>query len=156
MFRATLITFLFGSALLFSACDSKRLYEENKEIPDGLWAASNKIDFHFTIPDSVTYYNVFINVRNASQYAYSNLYLFLTTTYPDGTTSKDTVNCLLQDPSGKWLGQGLGDLWDNRLFFKSTVKFRKPGDYKVEYEQAMRVDPLPMIMDVGLRVERVQ
>ena len=107
------------------------------------------------IPDTFTYYNVFINIRNASQYQFSNIYLFVTTTYPDGSTSKDTLDCPLQDPSGKWLGSGLGDLWDNRLLFKPSVKFRQAGKYTLQYEQAMRIDPLPMITDVGLRVERV-
>ena len=141
---------------LLQSCDSKRLYEENKEIPGGQWSSKNKINFEFTIPDTTTVYNVLINVRNASQYQFANLYLFVTTTYPDGKTSKDTLDCPLQDPTGKWLGKGIGDLWDNRLLFKPSVKFRQAGKYKLEYEQAMRVDPLPMITDVGLRVERVQ
>ena len=141
---------------LFAACDPKRLYEENKTISGGLWNSKDKPSFEFMIPDTFTYYNVFINVRNASQYQFSNIYLFVTTTYPDGSRSKDTLDCPLQDPSGKWLGSGLGDLWDNRLLFKPSVKFRQAGKYTLQYEQAMRIDPLPMITDVGLRVERVQ
>jgi gliding motility-associated lipoprotein GldH len=54
------------------------------------------------------------------------------------------------------MGKGVGDLWDNQLLFKPSVKFPQAGKYKIEYEQAMRVDPLPYITDVGLRVERVQ
>ncbi|HEY6162081.1 MAG TPA: gliding motility lipoprotein GldH [Bacteroidia bacterium] len=152
---AHLIFFAVVSFALAS-CDSKRLYEENKDVPDGKWAAKDKMDFEFSVPDTSTYYNVFINVRNASQYQFSNIYLFVTTTYPDGKTSRDTLDCTLQDASGKWMGKGVGDLWDNQLLFKPSVKFPQAGKYKIEYEQAMRVDPLPYITDVGLRVERVQ
>jgi|ERR1051326_5808570 gliding motility-associated lipoprotein GldH len=144
------------SIVFITGCDSSREYEENKEIAGGQWEVSNKPSFEFTIPDSSSVHNVFINIRNESQYAYSNLFLFITTTYPDGKTSKDTVNCLLQDPSGKWLGKGIGDLWDNRLLFKPSVRFPKTGKYKIEFEQAMRDNPLPGIRDVGIRVERVQ
>ena len=142
--------------LALTSCDSKRVYEENKEIPGGMWPQKNKVAFDFEIPDTTVVHNVYINVRNASQYAFSNLYLFITTTYPDGKTSIDTVNCYLQDQSGKWLGNGVGDLWDNRLLFKPSVKFPKPGKYKIEYEQAMRPEPLSGITDVGLRVEKAK
>lgn len=142
------------TTLAFTSCDSNRVYEENKPIPEAMWSSKNKVAFEFEIPDTTVVHNVYINVRNASQYAFNNLYLFITTTYPDGKTSIDTVNCFLQDNSGKWLGNGVGDLWDNRLLFKPSVKFPKKGKYKIEYEQAMRPDPLPSITDVGLRVEK--
>jgi gliding motility-associated lipoprotein GldH len=148
--------FLFVALLSLVACDSKRLYEENREIPAGTWDNKNRITFEFDIPDTVTYYNVLINVRNASQYQFSNLCLFVTTTYPDGKTSKDTLDCPLQDGTGKWMGKGVGDLWDNTLLFKPSVKFRQAGKYRLEYEHAMRVNPLPYITDVGLRLERVE
>jgi gliding motility-associated lipoprotein GldH len=148
--------FFFAALALLAACDSKRFYEENKEIPSGTWDNKNKIAFEFDIPDTTTYYNVLINVRNASQYQFANLCLFVTTTYPDGSTSKDTLDCPLQDPTGKWLGKGIGDLWDNKLLFKPSVKFPRAGKYRIEYEQAMRPNPLSYITDVGLRIERVQ
>ena len=151
--RTIRIILFFCIITFLAACDSNRVYEENKEIPEGNWSANNKVAFDFEIPDTTIVHNVYINVRNTSQYPKSNLYLFITSTYPDGKTSKDTVNCYLQDPNGKWLGNGIGDLWDNRLLFKPSVKFPKAGKYRIEYEQAMRLDPLPGITDVGLRVE---
>jgi gliding motility-associated lipoprotein GldH len=143
-------------AIHFTSCDSRRVYEENKEIPDAVWDADNKIAFEFEVPDTVSVYNTYINVRNASQYPYSNLFLFITATFPDGTVSKDTVDCILQDDAGNWLGDGLGDLWDNQIVFKPAVRFPKAGKYKIEFEQAMRQPKLPMIMDVGFRLEKAK
>ncbi|MBK9478712.1 MAG: hypothetical protein IPN99_07715 [Bacteroidetes bacterium] len=38
--------------------------------------------------------------------------------------------------------------------FKKGVRFRKTGTYRFTLEQAMRVENLPLIMDVGMRIEK--
>jgi gliding motility-associated lipoprotein GldH len=68
---------------------------------------------------------------------------------------RDTVELTLADASGKWLGSGMGDIWDNRVLFKQSFRFPEKGTYQFALEQAMRVDPLPQVMDVGIRIEKV-
>jgi len=103
---------------------------------------------------------VYINVRNAESYPFRNLFLFLHTTYPKGTKTTDTIECILADEKGKWLGSGMGDLYDNSIIFKKNSRFRQTGNYKFAFEQAMRygdkniIDPLPLIMDVGITIEK--
>ncbi|MCG3167468.1 MAG: Gliding motility lipoprotein GldH [Bacteroidia bacterium] len=146
----------FGLCLLvfLSACDSKRIYEQNIELQNNTWNAAQKVKFEVTISDTVSGNNVLINVRHAGYYPYSNLFLFINTTFPDGKTTRDTVECPLADEKGKWLGKGLGDLWDTQILFKRNVRFSQSGNYKFEFEQAMRIEELPGIMDVGLRIEK--
>ena len=71
-----------------------------------------------------------------------------------GAYARDTIECILADNSGKWLGEGSGDIWDNQILFKKGVRFRKTGTYRFTLEQAMRVENLPLIMDVGMRIEK--
>ena len=80
--------------------------------------------------------------------------MFLETEFPNKTLSRDTVECILADDAGKWLGDGSGDIWDNRILFKKGVRFRQAGKYIFSLEQAIRVQNLPMIMDVGMRIEK--
>lgn len=145
--------FLVSATLLFS-CDNKRIYEENKEISDMVWNADEKISFEVDVTDTIYGNNFYVNIRNADNYGYSNIYLFVNTTFPDGKIAKDTLECILADENGKWLGNGAGDIWDNRILFKTNVRFPMKGKYIFTYEQAMRVLDLPMIMDVGLRIEK--
>jgi gliding motility-associated lipoprotein GldH len=140
--------------LFFSACDSSRVFEDNIEIPDHEWFMDKPAVMTATISDTSQRYNVYINVRNAGYYSFSNLYLFVNTRFPDGQIQRDTVECILATPSGKWLGEGLGDIWDNRILFKKNVWFRQPGEYRFELIQAMRTNPLPGIMDAGIRIEK--
>ena len=136
------------------ACDSKRIFEQNIEIPNGIWNAKNIARFEVIIADTSSPHNFYINVRNAGAYPYSNLFLFLETEFPDKVYARDTIECILADNSGRWLGDGSGDIWDNRILFKKGVRFRKAGKYIFTLEQAMRVQNLPMIMDVGIRIEK--
>lgn len=119
-----------------------------------MWNRKNKISFFVNVIDTVTPHNFYINVRNASDYPFSNLFLFMETRYPQSTYSKDTLECVLADVSGKWLGDGSGDIWDNQILFKRNFKFKRKGLHVFTLEQAMRLENLPQILDVGIRIEK--
>ncbi len=145
---------IFASAILLCSCDDASLFEENRSIPDTGWDSSNVISFNVDIKDPSTPADFYINVRNADGYPYSNLYLFIKTKFPNGKRSVDTLECMLADENGKWIGKGMGDIYDNRIPFKKNVRFPLAGTYTFEIGHGMRITPLPLIMDVGLRIEK--
>ena len=119
----------FGIVCAMMACDSNRLFEENKKIEKNEWDQSASLVFHVPISDTITNYNVYINIRNAGFYRFSNLYLFINTEFPGGQIQRDTLECVLASPDGRWLGEGLGDIWDNRILFKNNIHFPQKGEY---------------------------
>lgn len=149
IFFLSIITFLYS-------CDRSVVFEDNVKLPDNHWEQKNVVELKTDIQDTITPQNIYINVRNAGGYQFSNLFVFFTTETPSGKMERDTVEITLADPSGKWLGDGLGDIWDNRFLFKSNFRFPEKGTYSFRMEQAMRIDPLPQIMDVGIRIEKVK
>ena len=149
------LTLVLLSLVMFTSCDRNRVFDENVKIDDNKWSSEKPVVLQMHITDTVNPHNVYINVRNASHYPFSNIFLFMNTTFPDGKLDRDTLEIRLAGPDGKWLGEGLGDIWDNRILFKRNVAFPQKGEYRFELTQAMRLDPLPGIMDVGMRVEKV-
>ena len=145
---------LLVTIISVTSCDPSRVFEDNIRIPDGVWEQDNIIRFDLMVEDTISAYNLYVNVRNASLYPMSNLYLFIRTTAPSGHSILDTVEVILADERGKWLGSGLGDIWDLQQAYKQNIRFAQRGEYTFEYEQAMRVERLPFILDVGLRVEK--
>jgi len=151
---------IFLTSFLLVSCDPDRVYEENIEIPKSIWNVNNPMLFEVEIFDTISLHNFYINVRNTGMYRFSNLCLFINTTFPDGTTRRDSIECILADERGRWLGSGLGDIWDNQILFSEGVKFPERGSYKFVFEQAQRygekayIENLPFIMDIGLRIER--
>lgn len=142
--------------ILFASCDNNRIFEENKSIPDTGWDSSNVVKFDVEIKDPSTPANFYVNVRNADGYPYSNLFLFVKTKFPNGKQSNDTLECQLADEKGKWIGKGIGDIFDNQIPFKRNVRFPLAGTYSFEIMQGMRASNIPLIMDVGLRIEKAE
>jgi gliding motility-associated lipoprotein GldH len=145
---------LFIASYLLS-CDSKRVYEKNKEIKNGSWNYLEKIKFDdIIIKDTFSTYNVYINLRNTIDYRYQNIYFFIDIKLPDNNITRDTVECTIADDKGKWLGKGIGKIKDCQILFLRNAKFPYSGAYTFSFEQGMRDDVLEGITDVGLRIEK--
>ena len=137
------------------ACDPDRIYENNLSIAPEGWRRAEHTQFEVEIADTIQPYNVYINVRNNNHYKYMDLWLFVDVHSPaGGTLARDTVRILLADHHGRWLGHGVGRKFDTRIVFRKGVRFPISGTYRIEYEQAMREEPLQGIDDVGLRIEK--
>jgi gliding motility-associated lipoprotein GldH len=142
--------------LLFVSCNRNVVYSKYEKLPEEGWATENKLSYEVDIEDIAPPHNVFLTVRHADAYPYSNLFVFLTTTYPNGKTTVDTLECVLANKKGEWQGDGAGDLWDNKIPLKQNVKFPMPGKYKFTFEQGMRTNPLPLILDFGMVIEKAE
>jgi len=142
--------------VLFSlaSCDDSLIYEENQGIEGMKWKASQPISFEVAIEDTLQACNFYFNLRHGEDYAFSNLFVFMKTTFPNGESARDTMEFTLQQPDGKWIGSGLGDLRDNQILFKQNLRFPLRGKYTFSLEQAMRQEELPYISEVGLRIEK--
>ena len=140
-------------------CDSAKVFEENIGLENHIWRVENQLKFQAEIIDTISEMNLILNIRHSSHYPFSNLWIFVNTVNPAGTQITDTVECVLATKYGKWLGSGLGDIWDVQIPFKKLV-FSSSGGYTFEIEQAMRygdkarIEQLPEIMDIGFRIEK--
>jgi gliding motility-associated lipoprotein GldH len=152
-FRLSAIAFVL--ALLVS-CNKNVIFSDYTKLPEEGWKIDNRLKFEVDIKDNNALHNVFLNVRHADSYPYSNLFVFLTTTYPDGQSTIDTLECILANKKGEWVGDGAGDLWDNKIPLKKNLRFPQTGKYTFSFEQGMRSNPLPLILDFGMTIEKAQ
>ena len=74
--RIYFVLFLL-TALTISGCDSKRVFEKNTDIKDYNWNNNAALMFDVTIQDTIALHNMYVNVRNAGYYRFSNLFLFM-------------------------------------------------------------------------------
>ncbi len=151
--RNLILVSAFALIGLYS-CDSGSIVQDKFVINEGEWKMGKRFVSKVEVNDLQNPYNFYLNVRNGGDYPYSNLHVFVTTTFPNGKKAIDTVNCPLADKSGKWLGSGLGDLIDNRIMFKFNRRFPLKGNYSFSIEHAMRDTVVPAIYNVGLSIEK--
>lgn len=141
---------------LFSCNYENVIYNKYIEIPDEKWNNKNIINFKFFNPDTITKYNVYINIRNTNEYPFRNLYLFITIETPGQDILRDTVNCILANEKGEWYGQTLlGSVFNNVYLYKRNYTFKQKGYYTFKLEQALRVEEVKGIKDVGLKIEKI-
>ncbi len=145
---------LLFAVLLFAACDRSLVYQAHQAIPSEGWHFEEKLVFEAAINDTASLHNMFIDVRNTTDYRFSNFYIFMDIIFPDGKTLRDTMEFTLADRTGKWTGKGLGKIRSNRFLFRTDVWFPVAGNYRFELKQAMRTELLEGISDMGLRIER--
>jgi len=146
--------------LSFLSCDSNRVFDEYKSV-SSQWNKDSIISFKVSPPDSINAYNVFVNLRNTNDYKYSNLFLIVSTKFPNGKVIKDTLEYRMAQPNGEFLGTGFSDVKENKLWYKENIVFKESGEYKFDIQHAMRengkvqgVENLEGVTDVGLRVEK--
>jgi gliding motility-associated lipoprotein GldH len=149
------ILFAVGVFFLFS-CDPNRVYEKNIAIDNGVWNKDSVVSFVMDIEDTLQPYNFYINIRNSTDYRYSNLYLFIDTYFPDETHARDTLEFILAGTDGKWFGKGFGKIKESTVLLRRGVRFPMSGKYRFTMEQAMRTENLEGIEDVGMRIEKTE
>lgn len=125
------------------------------------WKKTHEVDFQFSVLDTISKHNLFINIRNNKEYAYSNLFLITRLEFPNGQKVVDTLEYKMADVTGRFLGAGLSDIKESKLFYKENKVFPVSGNYTFSIAQAMRkngetegVEALEGITDVGFRIEK--
>ncbi len=152
--KSYLIIILFVS-LVFISCNRSD-YEKSYQLENDSWDVENTLQFNFEINELNQHYNMFFNIRNTDNYTFSNIYLFVHILYPDNTEKTDTVEGILADSNGKWLGKGSGKYKNSEFLYKSDVRFPQAGKYGLIVEHAMRVKALEGIATVGFKMEKVK
>lgn len=149
--------------ILLISCDSKRVFDDYKSVPNGSWNKNKKISFTFSITDTLVKRNLFINLRNNNNYAFSNLFLITEMKFPDKQKIIDTLEYDMADKTGKFLGEGFTEIKENKLFYKEQIVFPTTGEYTISISQAMRkngevegLESLKGITDVGFRIEKTE
>ena len=160
LLRSSLAAFVL--LFLFSSCDKKRIFDEYAAL-DGKWHKDSIVSFEFEQKDTISKYNLFINVRNNNSYPYNNLFLIVQMQQPGTRLTKvDTLEYQMANPDGSLMGEGFTDVKENKLWYKERVGFPKPGKYTVSIQHAMRkggevpgIEVLDGVTDVGLRIESI-
>lgn len=150
------IIFISLIAIVLSSCGNKNvIFDETVVIPNAVWDNTELPYFDVMVEDTLSAYNFFVNIRHLENYKYSNFYMFLHTTFPNGNQTHDTIELVLSYPDGRWVGKGSGSMRDNKIMLNNNLYFPLKGNYHFEIEQAMREPSLKGITDVGISFEKI-
>lgn len=149
-----IIQLFIASCFCFS-CGKDTVYNRFQPIQDKAWNKQSEYYFRFEIKDHTTPYHVKIQIRNNDAYPYQNLWLLCKEEQPDSMVLKDTLECMLADDFGKWVGNGI-TLYQSEFSLHTNYHFPDTGTYILNIRHGMRDDVLKGIEDIGLFIEKAK
>lgn len=153
--------FIFGVLILgisVQGCLPAPYFQKEVTVPQYNWTSTFQPSFSVNISDTVANYRPFFIIRHTQEYPYSNIWILLHIKAPGEKTDVPVrVNVPLAEASGKWQGRGMGEIYEQRLMvtLPDSLSFKKSGTYIITLEQNMRLNPLPEVMNVGFRLEKL-
>ena len=139
--------------VMMASCDGSVYYAEYADVDEDGWLPADSACFDVDVKDTSLIFNFLVEVRNSVSYPYSNTFLFINTTFPDGSMACDTMEYPLADPSGQWYGKRSGRYVDTRYFFRRNARFPMPGNYHFAITNGMRDSAITGLEHIGLRIE---
>ena len=145
---------LIGIIVMFTSCNNSVVYEEYKSFENQKWIADSIVSFNYSINDTTNKNKIKIKLRHTVDYEFQNLFLFVK------TEMMDTVELILANKEGMWLGNGIGDVRELEFEYHNAKLFSKKGNYSFQIEQAMRygasekIQILNNILAVGISIEK--
>ncbi|TVR43295.1 MAG: gliding motility lipoprotein GldH [Bacteroidia bacterium] len=140
--------------ILTAGCKKNVVFQEQQSISSKGWHYQDERVFEVHIHDTLSLHQMYLDLRNTTDYPYRNLFLFLDIEFPDSRVLRDTIECILADRRGGWTGSGFGSVRANRFLFRDDVWFPVEGVYRFTIIHGMRYDTLQGISDVGIRIEK--
>jgi len=145
---------------LSSSCADSNAIRIDKEILNG-WDLEESIKFEIT--DTIDFSsNIFFYLRNNKDYPFSNIFLIASLKSTKKIYKTDTLEYLMADEKGQWLGTGFSDVKESKLLWKKNWKPLFPPPYIFEIKQANRKIGLIKgdknlfgILSLGLSIEKI-
>ncbi len=143
----------FVILLLFSSCGPSYYYDQTESIPENGWFYDDMKTFEINIEDTLKIYNLYLDLEHDKSFPKQNLYVQIHTSFPGGEQIKEQLSINLMDKTGLWHGDCSGEECDLRVNIQQGAFFNAVGKHKIAIEQFMRIDPVPSIISVSLRIE---
>jgi len=146
--------------LLFIIClgsCSAPYHLEFTEFSQG-WKNTEPAEFNFK--GDLTSKNMSLILRHNNDYDYANIFLITELSSTHSLTQTDTLEFLLSNPTGQWLGDKKLTLIEHKLPYKQSVILVKDSLYSLKVRTSMRLNDhvkpianLEGIIGLGLLIE---
>lgn len=141
--------------LLFflASCTQEAVFNKSYKFQNEVWNQNVKPKFIVSIQDTSVAYDFVFTLRSSTDYAYNNLWVFLSSTPPTGKTVREPYEIKMAYPDGNWIGKKSGTIVEHELVFpKRKLPFK--GNYSFVLEQAITQKLVDEVLDISLEVRK--
>ena len=126
-----------STIMVFTACNTTDFFNEYQSLSDG-WKKNEPVVFDFESLDTLKTYDAYLNIRTTNEYPYSNLFVIVKMTEPEGASMMDTLQYEMANPDGSMMGSGFTDIIEHKLVWRKNISLKKQGVYTIEVNHATR------------------
>jgi len=150
----SLVKYLFSSLLfvMLYACGPKTIFDQQKDIPNP-WSYGDKISFEYEVQDTATAYDLLLGINHVTDFSFENLYMNVTTVFPDGQKITNPVSFQLADSQTDWIGDCNSNSCDIEIEMSTKAFYKKSGKYTLIFEQYSRKDSLEGINWLKVKIQ---
>ena len=141
-------------AFLLSACGPNYVYNHQTSFDNDTWTYQAIQQHQVEIKDISHLYNLIIGVKHSPEYAYQNLYVKITTVFPNQEKREQVVSLNLADGSGAWYGKCSGKTCRLEIPIQQNAIFEQAGTYQFSIEQYMRTEKVEGVKGLSFKVEK--
>lgn len=142
--------------IFLTSCGSENVLMDERKNFDASWSSSDTAVFSFENKAQNQLCDIAMMFRTTTDYPYSNMYIFMKTEYPGGKINEDTLQFILADPKGKWMGNRIGNTVEYEVPVSKGVQFTGKGNYTFRFVHGMQNEDLPEVLDFGMRITEHQ
>ncbi len=144
---------VFVLLLSISGCAEQRFYEQSYALANEEWSHEDVKDFSFEVQDTTARYDLMMSIDHNTSYEYQNLYLKLTTVYPDGESRTQELSVDFADTQGRWYGDCNAKTCKVEVTLQENAFFNQVGNHTIKVEQHMRISPVHYVQAVTLSLD---
>lgn len=156
MLKISFYSLLISFAVFNISCENKAIvYNNYYDFSNATWSHNDSIIFNWTVEDTNSIYNIDIQLRASNAYKWSNIFIFSDVFFPNGKARRDTMEYYLANSNGHWIGERSGLIVQYQFPIYKKIRLPLIGDYKFFIQQAMRDTVLNEILNVGIKITRL-
>ena len=134
---------LFFLVVSFVSCQNENKKEAYHSFNNNTWNTDSIVSFELDNIDTTSSHDLYLMVRHTTNFKFQNLFLFT-----NFENQQDTLELLLSEKSGRWLGEGFGEIKELKIKIKEDINFKENQDQTFSVEQAMRHEDLEKIINL--------
>ena len=141
--------------LFLSACGETPFYEKAFSFENREWKQDVKLSYEVDFKDVEKEYDFTLSLRTSTDYRYNNVWVFMKTETPDGTTAREPFEIKITNPDGSWIGEKSGSMVTTSLYFKRR-KMPVKGKYTFTLEQGITDSMIDEVHDLTLIIDEAK
>ncbi len=144
--------FLCGTILATIGCQPAPYYSTDLIIENGNWSQAEELVGTFEIVDTISRYDLYLDLDHSTDYRYENIYLQIETQFPHKAAVTQVLPIDIANKKGQWYGKCGSKSCKLRVVLRDKTKFDALGSYQIKISQHSREGQLAGINALELLV----